>query len=89
VPTRNINLTPELDRTVAKLVKSGRYENASEVMRAALRALEQREKEDEVRLKKLLQDLDEGDASDDFEGDPFAAAHAAVEAHVKATAKRG
>ena len=36
MPTRNVNLTDELDRFVAK-VESGRYENASEVVRAALR----------------------------------------------------
>src|SRR5713101_4044314 len=37
MPTRNINLTPGLDRFVATKVKSGRYENASEVVRAGLR----------------------------------------------------
>ncbi len=35
MPTRNINLTPELDRFVATKIKSGRYEDASEVIRAA------------------------------------------------------
>ena len=37
MPTRNVNLTDELDRFVAKKVKTGRYENASEVVRAGLR----------------------------------------------------
>ena len=36
MPTRNINLTDKLDRFVATKVKSGRYENASEVVRAGL-----------------------------------------------------
>jgi len=36
VPTRNVNLTDELERYVQAQVKSGRYENASEVVRAAL-----------------------------------------------------
>ena len=40
MPTRNVNLTDELDRFVAKKVKTGRYENASEVVRAGLRKLE-------------------------------------------------
>ena len=40
MPTRNVNLTVELDRFVAKKVKTGRYENASEVVRAGLRTLE-------------------------------------------------
>jgi hypothetical protein len=41
MPTRNVNLTNELDRFVAKKIKTGRYENASEVVRAGLRTLEQ------------------------------------------------
>jgi antitoxin ParD1/3/4 len=40
VPTRNVNLTEELDRFVAAKVKTGRYENASEVIRSALPSLE-------------------------------------------------
>jgi len=40
VPTRNVNLTNELDHFVQSKVASGRYENASEVVRAALRTLE-------------------------------------------------
>ena len=40
MPTRNVNLTDELDRFVAKKVKTGRYQNASEVVRAGLRTLE-------------------------------------------------
>ncbi|MGH9609280.1 MAG: type II toxin-antitoxin system ParD family antitoxin, partial [Bryobacteraceae bacterium] len=37
MPTRNVNLTDELDRFVISKVESGRYENASEVIRSALR----------------------------------------------------
>jgi antitoxin ParD1/3/4 len=43
MPTQNVNLTDELARFVAAKVASGRYQNASEVVRAALRALEERE----------------------------------------------
>jgi antitoxin ParD1/3/4 len=39
-PTRNISLTPELDAYVAKMVASGHYQTASEVVRAGLRLLE-------------------------------------------------
>ena len=35
MPTRNVNLTDELDRFVLEKVESGRYENASEVVRGA------------------------------------------------------
>jgi antitoxin ParD1/3/4 len=41
--TRNVNLTDELDCFVAYRLKSGRYENASEVVRDGLRMLERSE----------------------------------------------
>lgn len=63
MPTRNVNLTDELDRFVAVKVSSGRYENASEVVRASLRALEREEFEYDARLAALHKALDEGDAS--------------------------
>jgi antitoxin ParD1/3/4 len=44
MPTRNVNLTDELDRFVSEKIESGRYENASEVVRAALRTLEREER---------------------------------------------
>ena len=71
MPTRNVNLTPELDQFVLSRVASGRYENASEVVRAALRAMEREEKEFEQKLATLRAAIDEGDASGTFEGDPF------------------
>jgi antitoxin ParD1/3/4 len=63
VPTRNVNLTDELDRFVLTKVKSGRYENASEVVRAALRTLERDEQECEAKLIALRAAIDEGNAS--------------------------
>lgn len=53
MPTRNISLTPEQDEFVEKIVKAGEYQNASEAVRDALRALQQRRREDELRLKAL------------------------------------
>jgi antitoxin ParD1/3/4 len=43
--TMNVSLTPELGRYVAERVATGRYNSASEVVRAALRSLEKEEKE--------------------------------------------
>jgi antitoxin ParD1/3/4 len=63
MPTRNINLTDELDRFVAKKVKTGRFENASEVVRAGLRSLEREEQQYEAKLAALRAAIDEGDAS--------------------------
>ena len=53
MPTRNVNLTPELDKFILEKVESGRYENASEVVRAALRSLERNEREYEAKLAAL------------------------------------
>ena len=72
MPTRNVNLTNELDCFVAKKVKSGRYESASEVVRAGLRTLEREEQQYEVKLAGLRAAVDEGDASGIAEGNVFA-----------------
>ena len=73
MPTRNVNLTDELDRFVAKKVKTGRYENASEVVRAGLRTLEREEQQYEAKLAALRAAIDEGDASGVAEGNDLGA----------------
>jgi len=60
MPTRNVNLTPELDRFVSVQLDSGRYANASEVMRAALRLLERDEEEQNGKLAALRAAIDKG-----------------------------
>jgi antitoxin ParD1/3/4 len=72
MPTRNVNLTDELDRFVLDKVESGRYENASEVVRAALRTLEREEEQYQAKLVALRGAIDEGDASGVSKGDVFA-----------------
>lgn len=72
MPTRNVNLTDELDRFVLAKIKSGRYENASEVVRAALRTLEREEQQHEAKLTALRVAIDEGDASGVAEENVFA-----------------
>src|ERR1017187_3331628 len=71
MPTRNVNLTAELDRFVLEKVRRGRYENASEVVRAALRMLEREERQYEAKLVTLRAAIDAGDASGVAEGDVF------------------
>ena len=71
MPTRNVNLTDELDNFVLEKIESGRYENASEVIRAALRTLEREEQQFEAKLAALRTAIDEGDASGVAEGDSF------------------
>jgi antitoxin ParD1/3/4 len=53
MPTRNVVLTDYQAELVEKLVASGRYQNASEVLRDGLRLIESREAEDKARLKAL------------------------------------
>ena len=72
MPTRNVNLTAELDQFVLSKVESGRYENASEVVRAALRTLEREEQEYEAKLASLRSAIDDGDSSGIARGDAFA-----------------
>ena len=71
MPTRNVNLTDELDRFVLEKVESGRYENASEVVRAGLRTLEREERQYEAKLSALRSAIDEGDASGIAEANVF------------------
>ncbi len=71
MPTRNINLTPEMDKFVARRIREGRYANASEVLRAGIRALEQEEKEDQARLEVLRTAIQAGEDSGIAEGDVF------------------
>ena len=60
MPTRNVVLTEHQADLVARLVTSGRYQNASEVMRAGLRLVERQEAEDAIRLKAMREAADAG-----------------------------
>lgn len=53
MPTRNVVLTDRQAELVERLVRSGRYQNASEVLREGLRMIESREAEEKARLKAL------------------------------------
>ena len=53
MPTRNVNLTPEQDAFVEEAVRTGKYQNASEAVRDALRGWQERLKADELKLDLL------------------------------------
>ena len=61
MPTRNISLTPEQDAFVAEIIDAGEYQNASEAIRDALRVLQQRRREDALKLKALRSQIKAGD----------------------------
>ena len=60
MPTRNIVLTEEQSTLVERLVSSGRYQNASEVLREGLRLIEAREREEKVRLEAVRRAVEAG-----------------------------
>jgi antitoxin ParD1/3/4 len=53
MPTRNVSLTEHFDHFVERSVSSGRYLNASEVVREGLRLLEQKTREEKAKLSQL------------------------------------
>lgn len=60
MPTRNVVLTDHQQEVIEILVHSGRYQNASEVLREGLRLIEQRESEDAAKLEALRNAADVG-----------------------------
>ncbi len=72
MPSRHVKLTEELERFVPEKVESGRYENASEAVRAELRALEREELQYQAKLAALRAAIDEGDVSGVAKGNAFA-----------------
>ena len=61
--TMNVSLSPQLEAMVKDKVASGRYTSASEVVREALRLMEQRDQLSAMRLQQLQQDIQDGLAS--------------------------
>lgn len=67
MPTRNVVLTEHHEKVITDLVGSGRYQNASEVLRDGLRLIEERDAREAAKLKALqaaalvgFTDLDDG-----------------------------
>lgn len=60
VATRNVVLSQHQHEFVSALVSSGRYPNASEVLREGLRLLEGREAEDAAKIAALREAADRG-----------------------------
>jgi antitoxin ParD1/3/4 len=56
----NVSLTPQLDAFIHQTVSTGRYQFASEVVRTALRLLEEREQQKAATLEWLAQETQKG-----------------------------
>lgn len=63
MPTRNINLTDRYDTFLTRQINSGRFKNASEVVRAALHLLERDELEVEAKLEGLRREANAGEST--------------------------
>jgi len=53
MPTRNVVLTDRHEKLIADLVSSGRYQNASEILRDGLRLVEERDRREAAKLQAL------------------------------------
>jgi len=60
MPTRNVVITDHQAAFIEQMVATGQYQNASEVLREGLRAVEQREAENAARLKALREAIQVG-----------------------------
>ena len=56
----NINLTPQLEAMIRQKVDSGLYNSASEVVRDALRLMDERDRLRAAKLDQLRQEIQEG-----------------------------
>ena len=71
----NVSLTPELEQLVHEKVESGMYYSASEVIRDALRLLQERDELRQQRIQAVREQIDRGfeqlDRGEGIDGDEF------------------
>ena len=69
----NVSLTPQLEDLIRKKVATGMYNSSSEVVREALRLLDERDRIHQMRLEELRKDiqlgLDQLDRGESINGD--------------------
>ncbi|WP_237387313.1 type II toxin-antitoxin system ParD family antitoxin [Xenorhabdus sp. Sc-CR9] len=59
----SVSMGKQLDSFVQRMIENGRYGSASEVMRSALRLLEQQENQDEAVRNAVIDGLNSGESS--------------------------
>jgi antitoxin ParD1/3/4 len=85
MPTRNINLTLQMDRFVEEKIRNGQYANASEVIRAGLRTLEGDEREKAAKIDAWRKAIDAGEARGLAKGDVISRLRTRIRQRVEAT----
>ena len=83
----NVNLTPELESLVRRKVASGMYTSASEVVRAGLRALQERDQAVERWLREEVVPAHDAMTADPARGLPAQAVFDDIRAHHAAAMK--
>ncbi len=68
MPTRNVRLTDRHAKLLGELVETGRYQNASKVMREGLRLVEEREAQFEAVRERIAGSLDQADCGEYAKG---------------------
>ena len=81
----NVNLTPQLEELVRSKVSSGMYTSASEVVREALRLMEEQDRLREGRLEQLRGEVRKG--LDSGPSEPWDAASLKKKARARQAAK--
>lgn len=73
--TMNVSLTPELEKLIQDKVQSGMYYSASEVIREALRLLQEHDELRQQRLQasreRIRRGMDQLDRGESIEGEEF------------------
>jgi antitoxin ParD1/3/4 len=71
-PLQAADLPNDIARIAEAQVASGHFATVEDVVRAGVEAVERAQQRHDAKLATLRAAIDEGDASDVFEGDPFA-----------------
>ena len=77
MPTKNVVVTQRQAKMIDRLVSSGQYQNASEVLREGLRLVEERNREEKAKLKALREAIQVG--IDDLEAGRYTTFHSSEE----------
>src|SRR5690348_15127571 len=88
MPTKNVVVTQRQAKMIDRLVSSGQYQNASEVLREGLRLIEERTREEKAKLRALREAIQVG--IDDLEAGRYTALRSSEEIrqHLKSLADK-